>query len=205
MARDYAARNRRPSPRAGGLPGWVWMVAGLSMGLVVACIVYIGRPTQPMPMTPAGVTAQAAAKPRPKVEIPPKEDPRFDFYTLLEDEVVVAGDNRRPSPPRAPAAPLPRPEAPAATVALAPPPAPAATGERYLVLAGSFRDARNAEAHKAKLAMSGIEARIESVTLQDRSVVHRVRVGPTPSQAQAERVLATLKSQGFDGRVIRAP
>lgn len=205
MARDYAARNRRPSPRAAGLPGWVWLVAGLSMGLVVACIVYIGRPTQPMPMTPAGAAAQAA-KPRPKVEIPPKEDPRFDFYTLLEDEVVVAGDNRRPNPTRAPAAPPPRAETPAATVALAPPaPASSPAGERYLVLAGSFRDARNAEAHKAKLAMSGIEARIESVTLQDRSVVHRVRVGPTPSQAQAERVLATLKSQGFDGRVIRAP
>jgi cell division protein FtsN len=211
MGRDYAARNKRPSPRAAGLPGWVWLVAGLSMGLVVACIVYIGRPAQPMPMTPAGVAAQAAAKPRPKVEIPPKEEPRFDFYTLLEDETVVGGDTRatRPLRPATPQAPRPPAEpAPAmAPVAPGPAPAPAVNGgsERYLVLAGSFRDKGNAEAHKAKLAMSGVEARIESVTLQDGSLLHRVRVGPTPSLAQAERTVGALKSNGFDGRVIRAP
>lgn len=56
MARDYAARNprqsssgnRRPPPKkkSGGLPGWVLMLLGLSIGLVVAAFVYVSRPTQ---------------------------------------------------------------------------------------------------------------------------------------------------------------
>ncbi|MGH8517621.1 MAG: hypothetical protein ACREUE_09190, partial [Panacagrimonas sp.] len=123
MGRDYAVRNRRPTSRAAGLPGWVWLVAGLSMGLVVACIVYIGRPAQPMPMAPAGGAGGdgGAHKARTKVEIPPVEEPRFDFYTLLEKEQVVVPGESRPRPPTpTPARPV---TAPAATTAT---PAPAA-------------------------------------------------------------------------------
>ncbi len=217
MARDYAARNKRPTPKAAGLPGWVWMIAGLSMGLVVACIVYIGRPAQPMPMAANGSTAAAPAKPRAKVEIPPKEDPRFDFYTLLEKEqVLVPGESRlRPPVPAAtaarPAAPpalatAPGASSPAAPSTAATPNAPVAAGSgQYLILAGSFRDATNAEAHKAKLAMAGVEARIETITTQDHATLHRVRIGPSKSLEQAQGVAAKLKSQGFDSRVVKLP
>lgn len=208
MARDYAARNRRPAARPAGLPGWVWLVAGLSMGLVVACIVYIGRPTQPMPMAPAaGTQAGAANKPRPKVEIPPKEDPRFDFYTLLEKEQVVVPGESRPRPPT-PAASAARPAAPAGVTAPAPatasPPAAAASGQ-YLVLAGSFRDSANAEAHKAKLALAGIEASIETISTQDHATLHRVRIGPSNSLEKAQSLSSKLTSQGFDNRVVKLP
>lgn len=214
MGRDYAARNRRPAARAAGLPGWVWLVAGLSMGLVVACIVYIGRPAQPMPMAPAGGAGGdgGANKPRPKVEIPPVEEPRFDFYTMLEKEQVVVPGESRPRPPtKTPARPIaPPPVAATATPGTtAPAPtAPAAVsggGPRYLVLVGSFRDAKNAEAHRAKLAMIGVEARIESVRTQDGDTLHRVRIGPTASEEQAQNVAARIKSQGFESRVVKMP
>lgn len=209
MGRDYAARNRRPAARAAGLPGWVWLVAGLSMGLVVACIVYIGRPAQPMPMAPASGAGGSGAgqKPRTKVEIPPVEEPRFDFYTLLEKEQVVVPGESRPRPPTptparpiTPASPTASPRAPEAPAAPAPPGA-----TRYLVLAGSFRDAANAEAHRAKLALIGIEARIETVATQDGATLHRVRIGPANSEAQAQGVASRLKSQGFDSRVVKMP
>lgn len=223
MGRDYAARNRKPASKAAGLPGWVWLIAGLSMGLVVACIVYIGRPAQPMPMAGANGTAAnaPAAKPRTKVEIPPKEDPRFDFYTLLEKEqVLVPGETRlRPPVPAAtaakPAAAAASPATPAASpsspgiVASAPAPtAPAASAGgsgQYLILAGSFREAANAETHKAKLAMTGVEARIETITTQDHATLYRVRIGPSNSLEQAQGVAAKLKSQGFDSRVVKLP
>ena len=218
MARDYAARNRKPAPKAAGLPGWVWLIAGLSMGLVVACIVYIGRPAQPMPMTPAGNAASAGTtKPRAKVEIPPKEDPRFDFYTLLEKEqVLVPGESRLRPPvpaataarPAAPAAATPgtsTPSAPTAPAASTPATAAPGASAQYLILAGSFRDSANAEAHKAKLAMAGVEARIETITTQDHATLHRVRVGPSNSLEQAQVVAAKLKAQGFDSRVVKLP
>jgi len=213
MARDYAVRNKRPSPKAASLPGWVWLIAGLSMGLVVACIVYIGRPAQPMPLAAANGTTTAAApdKPRAKVEIPPKEDPRFDFYTLLEKEQVLVPGETRLRPP-VPAATAARPTAPAeAAVATAPsavspaPAMPASGSGQYLILAGSFRDSANAEAHKAKLAMAGVEARIETITTQDHATLHRVRIGPSKSLEQAQGVAAKLKSQGFDSRVVKLP
>ena len=218
MGRDYAARNRRPAARAAGLPGWVWLVAGLSMGLVVACIVYIGRPTQPMPMAPAGGAGGGGGErgktTRTKVEIPPVEEPRFDFYTLLEKEqVVVPGESRPRPPPPNPARPI-APPAPATGTGMtgAPPPVTApsppatpSTGIRYLVLAGSFKDAANAEAHRAKLALAGVEARIETVSTQDGVMLHRVRIGPVNSLEQAQSVASRLKSQQFDSQVVKMP
>lgn len=215
MGRDYAARNRRPAARAAGLPGWVWLVAGLSMGLVVACIVYIGRPTQPMPMAPASAE-RASRKPPPKVEIPPVEEPRFDFYTMLENEQMIVQGESRPRPPtKTPARPVdpaastvaPQPRAVTAPAPSAPAPAPATTtsGARYLVLAGSFRDAANAEAHRAKLALIGVEARIETVKTQEGDRLHRVRIGPASSQEQAQTIASRLKSQGFESRVLTMP
>lgn len=210
MGRDYAARNRRPASRAAGMPGWVWLVAGLSMGLVVACIVYIGRPAQPMPMAPAS-GAGGLQKPRTKVEIPPVEEPRFDFYTLLEKEQVVVPGEARPRPPtKTPARPVvPPASTPPPAIATSPgtsAPVPASPGAtRYLVLAGSFRDAANAETHRAKLALVGVEARIETVKTQDGDMLHRVRIGPANSQEQAQGVAARLKSQGFDSRVVKMP
>ena len=213
MGRDYAARNRRPAARAAGLPGWVWLVAGLSMGLVVACIVYIGRPAQPMPMAPAGGAGGdgGAHKTRAKVEIPPVEEPRFDFYTLLEKEQVVVPGETRPRPPtKTPARPVAPAAATAAPGAGVAPTAPAVTAAtpgttRYLVLAGSFREATNAEAHRAKLALAGVEARIETVTTQDRATLHRVRIGPANSLEQAQGIAAKLQSQGMDSRVVKMP
>lgn len=195
MGRDYAARNRRSSSKPAGLPGWVWLIAGLSMGLIVAIVVYIGRPAAPMPMAPAA-GAKPATAPRPVVEIPPKEDPRFDFYTLLEKEQVVV--------PGAAAAKAPK----AAAAAASPPagtPVHAPGAEKYLIVAGAFREPANAQQHKARLALAGIESRIESITGQDGKTWHRVRIGPENSLARAQTVLAQIKAGGFDGRVVRLP
>ncbi|MGQ0698145.1 MAG: SPOR domain-containing protein [Panacagrimonas sp.] len=187
MAKDYAARNRRPAPKGNiSLPGWVWLVAGLSMGLVVAAIVYIGRPTQPMPMAP-DAAKRSVEKPKLKVSIPPREEPRFDFYTLLEKEQVIA-------PVQAPAPP--KPTAPAA---------PAVGKEQYLIVVGAFENADNADEHKAKLAMTGMESSIEKITGQDRKTWHRVRIGPEPNLARAQTVLSQLQGNGFDGRIVKLP
>lgn len=226
MARDYAARNRKPAARPAGLPGWVWLVAGLSMGLVVAVVVYIGRPAAPMPMAPAaGAAAQmAAAKPKTKIEIPPAVEPRFDFYrALLENEQVVVADKNGSSAskigalPAAPmgAAPTPpaatpsqKPAQAATSLADAAPvasvkPAAGAGSEKFLVLTGAFRDRTNAEEHRASLALAGVEAGIEAVKAADGATLHRVRVGPLANKDRALNVLAQLRADGFDGQVVR--
>lgn len=209
MARDYVARNRRPPPKPAGLPGWVWLVAGLSIGLVVAAVVYIGRPVQPMPLSEAARSSVVKAS-KPAVQIPPAEKPRFDFYTLLEKEQVVVSSST-PAPANPPQPALTSPTAPpetsdptrhaATTTATQTAPARAT---RYLVMAGAFQDARNAEEHKARLAFAGLESQIEQVQGQDGKTWHRVRIGPAPL-ARAQDQLAQLQANGFEGRVVRMP
>lgn len=201
MAKDYASRGRRSSASPARLPGWIWLLAGLSFGLVVATAVYIGRPPEPIP---SGTATAAPKKPRPKINIPPKEEPRFGFYTLLESEQVVVSSDPAPQAakqkPREIEASSP---ITAETVAEANPATTEAPGhEKYLILAGSFRDASNAEMHKATLALSGIEAGIETVQGQDDVTWHRVRIGPRNSLESANLAVNQLKINGFDGRVV---
>lgn len=221
MARDYASKNRRRPKTAAGLPGWVCLTAGLSMGLVIAVIVYIGRPAQPMPsVTARQQQASPTSTQKPRVPVPPAQDPEYDFYTLLESEQEIA-PSAAPLPRPAPAQPrrqidltaedqqqdTPRP-APAAPEPREPreTPAPASstpeTG-RFIILAGSFKNPEYAERHKASLALAGIESRIERVTTNDRQVFHRVRIGPRDSLASARAVIRQLEINGFDGRVVR--
>ena len=203
MGRDYVARNRRPSPKPAGLPGWVWLVAGLSMGLVVAAVVYIGRPAQPMPMAPAAGAAQAARQTaKPTVEIPPKEDPRFDFYTLLEKEQVVVPAQSTTAPQQKTPARVADEPAPIADTPATP---TASSAEQYLIVAGAFRERNNADEHRARLALAGIESSIESIKGQDNSTWHRVRIGPEKSLARAQSALSRLQSNGFEGRVVKLP
>lgn len=209
MARDFASGNRAPKGNF-GIPGWVWLVAGLSMGLIVAVFVYIGRPAQPMPLAEEAAK-RVAAKSRPVIAAQAREEPRFDFYTLLEKEQAIVPT---PGPAPGPVAPTParaampdKRDAPSPFSTPGPPAAPrsSVTATRYLIVVGSFADQGNAEAHKAKLALNGIEASIEKVTGQDRKTWHRVRIGPEAGLARAQTVQAQLKNHGFDGRIVPAP
>ncbi len=216
MAQDYAAGNRRRSKAPAGLPGWIWLTAGLSIGLVIAVIVYIGRPAQPMPsVTARQQQAVTNTSKKPRVVVPPAEDPEFDFYRLLEGEQEIANSAASlPRPKRPATQPRPDPQQPSTEQVLAPTPPSTPTpvprptrtapaSERYIVLAGSFKNPDYAERHKASLALAGIESQIETVTTQADETYHRVRIGPRESQASAEAVLRQLKINGFDGRVVR--
>jgi cell division protein FtsN len=217
MARDYAARNRKPAPKPAGLPGWIWLTAGLSMGLVVAVLVYIGRPAQPMPL--ATPPQAAVSKTRPSIPVPPREEPRFSFYEELENgRVVVPREDAQPK--TAPAAPQPAVKPPPApspaapvdsTVAVAPTPAAPAAAQtpaaeaQYLIVVGSFREQGNADGHRAKLALTGNEAAIDQVADAQGQTLYRVRLGPERGLARAQDVLAQVKAAGFDGRLVKLP
>jgi len=90
----------------------------------------------------------------------------------------------RPAPPAAaparPAPPAPRPAAPAPR-----PAAPVSVQNDYWVQAGSFSTIVNAEKARDALAHMGITSIIENRTVGD-SNWFRVRVGPYPSQDEAD-------------------
>ena len=102
MTRDYAknsnrrkprARNGRVKPSRRGIPGWVWMLAGVVVGVLASGILRFNSGDESEPATAQDSGEQAPAETEHK--------PRFDFYTLLkESEVIVPDDNQEQTPAR---------------------------------------------------------------------------------------------------------
>ena len=211
MARgDYAqrgngrnqARSKSKGKSGGGMPGWVWAVLGLSFGLAVAALVYITRPSQPLPGQAAAQSKvaddKAAAKDAVKVDdkssakaelpgkkgaikLPPKEKPRFTFYDILPGQEVIV---------------------PSSVTASAGKPLPGDDG-LYVIQVAAYRTQEDADAQKAKLALIGVESRIEKITIDNKDTYFRVRVGPANSLAKAHTLMARLEQNGVQAVLIK--
>jgi cell division protein FtsN len=68
--------------------------------------------------------------------------------------------------------------------------------------AGSFQNMAEADNQKARLALMGVEARIQQVMLQDK-VWYRVRLGPYPRMEEVSILRGELARQGIDARVVK--
>ena len=72
----------------------------------------------------------------------------------------------------------------------------------YFVQVGAFRTADDAEAQRAKLALSGVEAKV-SEREQSGRTVFRVRVGPFDHKDDAEKSKEKLEASGLETALIR--
>ena len=191
------ARRNRNSSRKESAPGWVWMLFGLSLGLMVAIVAYLRAPGSLPGGEPA--VARAAAQPanepavqrdtpratRPPPETAPAEN-RFEFYEILPQfEVVVPDDDA----PRATAAARPR---------------PAETPGSFLLQAGSFSAPADADRLKANLALLGFESHVQRVRIED-DVFNRVRIGPIGDIDAAKRTQRQLREAGIDTLLMQVP
>ena len=75
--------------------------------------------------------------------------------------------------------------------------------DKYYLQAGSFKNAEDAENLKAKLAMLGMEAYVQSADLSEKGMWHRVRVGPFTKIADINQVRASLLESGVDANLIK--
>lgn len=110
-----------------------------------------------------------------------------------------------PSASTAAATPAPRAEsAPAASAPPASAAAPAAADNaRYILQAGAFGASGDAEATKAKLAMMGLAARVESAQINGKTV-YRVRMGPYGSAGELSEAKQKLDGTGLQAMAIKA-
>jgi cell division protein FtsN len=72
----------------------------------------------------------------------------------------------------------------------------------YFVQVGAFRTAEDAESHRAKLSLSGIETKI-SEREQSGRMVFRVRVGPFDKKDDGDRAKEKLDKAGLDTALVR--
>lgn len=220
MAR--AKNQARRSGRSSGTPGWVWLIVGLLMGGVVFGYLQFkdkwGKPASTLPQPDPQAQARVT---RGEEVAPDKPKPKYDFYTLLPEKEVVIPDAELDAQARAEAAKPPTPVdatqpsvatgdpgvsavAGAGDPAANAPPAPTTSSEgpRYLIQAGAFRGSTEAEALKAKIAMTGEIARVEVAQINGNTV-HRVRMGPYPNASALAAAKAALASHGITAQAIK--
>lgn len=167
------ARRERQS-----LPAWAWLLAGVALGILLGgAVIWRERVREPSP-------APAVSAPPEPVSAPAERRPRYDFYTILPEQAVVV-----------PAEEL----APTVTGASA---ETASAGGAVILQVGSFREGRDAEALKARLALLGQVAHVTPAAI-DGATWYRVRIGPIADAHEAEAIRRRLREHGIDSIVLR--
>jgi cell division protein FtsN len=169
-----------------------------------------------------------SARAKPVTTAKPKPT-QYDFYTMLPGDEVQMSDaelaaTEREEAARKAKAPSSTPAASAgatpadagddedadagassapATVATASvPPTHAAADAPYILQAGAFGASGDAEATKAKVALLGLGARVESATI-DGKTVYRVRMGPYATASELADAKRKLAAGGLPAMAIK--
>jgi DedD protein len=148
------------------------------------------------------------------VPVPPSAEPRSAGGEKAATDTkstpkFAAAVGERPadveSPAPAPKAqPAPKPQPSAAAEAPKPAAAPAATqpaGQRYAVQVVALADAEKVKAVQAQMAAAGLQSYTEVVKTAKGDVT-RVRAGPYPDRAAAEKAHDQLKTLGLPGNIV---
>jgi cell division protein FtsN len=77
-----------------------------------------------------------------------------------------------------------------------------ADGPHYVIQAGAFLGSNEAEALKAKIALTGEVARVEVAQINGNTV-HRVRMGPYPNAASLAAAKSALAAHGITAQAIK--
>ena len=188
-----ASRKRHKSASRPGqpLPGRVWQLGGHAIGLGVAGYFYLQAQHRTPAAAPAAhVPAPAAAPPAKHAEkknatadpaaAAAAAKPRFDFYTILPEMEVVVPEAQKSARPSG-----------------------VDKNSVYLLQIGSFRSFAEADSLKARLALLGVESKIETVSSGDKEVWHRVRVGPYSDPRELNKIRTRLLNNNINAILMQ--
>lgn len=179
------------------------------------------------PSVATDTTATAEPKPAPDKKsaeskkitatpAPPPTQARFEFFDALPKMKVDVPPSPEPMTPPTKAAPKAEPakttaspneSAPAKATKPAPadaasPPLPT-SGDRYMLLAGYFRNAREAEQLRNRIAALGYNASVQTVKSGSKEPRYRVRLGPY-GHKQADDARNALRANGINAVPLKA-
>jgi len=200
MAKDYKNTPKRKSKKTTTTPGWVWMLAGLSIGLFVAYLVYLndhpvqmGKTNKQAPIIEKSRSADSVKKSADSEQKSSQTEnngqtqkPRFDFYNLLPEMEVLIPDQE-----------------------IAAEREKNSSGEQviYDLQVGSFRQFEDADRLRVRLALMSFESHIQRVTISgnynSEQTWFRVRVGPFKSAREMGKVRNQLRDQAMDPIVLK--
>lgn len=196
MSKDYKPAPQRASNK--GSPFFSGLLVGLLLGVGASLAVTMYLKGADSPFAEKKVSTQkpgllahevsieklpkeptAAENALPKEENPNKGDNKFDFYTILpETESTVTEQEIKNN---------------TKTV----------KKDNYFLQVGAFPDEADADNMKAKLALQGFEAVVQTATIPEKGVWHRVRVGPLSDVDQINKIRGELTTNGFNADLIK--
>lgn len=187
MSKDYAKSQHK---EAKPIPGWIWLSAGLIIGLFVALLVYINdngsnklnlsEKVSDVFKTKKSTDVRAVKKTN---NVAPPHKPKFDFYTILpelevaipeQDLLDVFKSNKSEQ-----------------------------IKHHFILQAGSFRKFAEADRLRALLVLEGIEANIQKVKINENDTWHRVRIGPLTTSKELNSTRRRLRDLGIASIVIK--
>lgn len=159
MAKARRSSGSKKKSRVG-----LWLVAGLALGaaLMWAAQHYLYRDIKPFSGI-ASLFSSDRKSPEKKEEKTQLESdrlpkPKLDFYTILPGESVLPATKRNDKK-------LAKTES-------------AEKDVNYVLQAAAYANLEDADRLKARLALNGLEARIEKITIEGKGTHYRVRLGP---------------------------
>jgi cell division protein FtsN len=197
MSRDYKAKPRTVTTRKSGSSLLVGLLIGLVLGLIVALAVawYINKMPSPFtqrsnpPAPPVKFESPKGTPPAPSAKVEEKpapakgeDKPRFEFYNILPGTEQATPEKLKDS-------------AKGST---------STAKEAFFLQAGAFQNAPDADNLKARLALLGYEASIETTSVPDKGTLHRVRIGPYTSVEELNRARDALKQNGVQTTLVKA-
>lgn len=131
----------------------------------------------------AQARAQASASGQESAQATGPDESEFDFYKILPGQADAVPGGEAPAHSRDPS--------------------PAGSNKSTYLQLGAFQNEKEADNLKARLALLGVEAKIQSVEVQDKGLVHRVRIGPFSNKDDMDRMKSQLHQNGIDAAPTR--
>lgn len=196
MTRDYkptASRQKSAGKNNAFFTGLlVGMILGIGVSVGVAILVTGGESpfvehetSAPRSEANAAQNAIPAAPAEPETTESKPAANRFDFYKILPGESQVTEQEIQKSREAQQQAEVPSGQ------------------ENYFLQVGAFQTEQEADNMKAKLALLGLEAVVQTASVPDKGVWHRVRVGPYTDLDQISKARAELARNDFNADLIK--
>lgn len=222
-------RQKKKNRKGSSTPGLVWLLCGLFIGVTVAAGFYIfGRPAGTPGQEQVSIdlpngesdsqedesgSAQAAHQDDAKKARPEEAKPRFSFYKMLPNYKVEVGGEQQTrrttdsAPHEAePAHDTPTPSGKSEpTPSQAPVAGSASNDQGYIIQAGAFSAADDADRRKAQLTLLGLSANVVDIQLSSGKTVYRVQTDTIDSRSRVDKFMRRLKKKDIDGLVRQAP
>jgi hypothetical protein len=190
MSRDYKPASPKATSR--GSPFLTGLLIGLllGVGLSVWLTMYLKGGDSPFSEKKANrpisekmaedkISEESVLPKEESLEDETKPENNFDFYTILpETESTVTEKEVKES---------------ALTV----------TKDNYFLQVGAFQNEADADNMKAKLALLGFEAVVQTATIPEKGIWHRVRVGPLNNIEKINKIRGELTTNGFNTDLIK--